>query len=97
MRQAGRVSKRREAVFVEPAHDGEVEAGERVGALELTTGVASDYRLGEGGALPRSPLRSALLGRHVGDLVDVAHAGRSALHVTVRYAAVAPRYGMEFV
>jgi transcription elongation GreA/GreB family factor len=49
------------------------------------------------GLSPRSPLRSALLGRHVGDLVDVAHAGRSALHVTVRYAAVAPRYGMEFV
>jgi transcription elongation GreA/GreB family factor len=71
------MSKRREAAFVEPAYDGEVEAGERVTVLELTTGAVSDYRIGEGGISPDSPLGSALLGRHVGDVVDVALAGRS--------------------
>jgi transcription elongation GreA/GreB family factor len=71
------MSKRREAAFVEPAHDGEVEVGERVTVLELTAGTVSDYRIGEGGVSPDSPLGSALLGRHVGDVVDVAHAGTS--------------------
>ena len=75
MGNAGAVSKRREAAFVEPAHDGELEVGERVTVLELTTGAVSDYRIGEGGVSPDSPLGSALLGRHVGDVVDVAHAG----------------------
>jgi hypothetical protein len=42
------MGKRREAAFVEPAHDGEVEVGERVTVLELTTGAVSDYRIGEG-------------------------------------------------
>jgi len=37
----------------------------------------SDYRIGDRGVAPDSPLGSALLGRHVGDIVDVAHAGRS--------------------
>ena len=69
------MSRRREATFMEPAHDGEVEGGERVTVLELTTGAVSDYRLGEGGAPPDSPLGAALLGRHVGDVVDVALAG----------------------
>ena len=72
---AGAMSKRREAAFVEPAHDGEVEVGERVTVLELTTGAVSDYRIGEGGVSPDSPLGSALLGRQVGDVVDVALAG----------------------
>ena len=71
------MSKRREAVFAEPAFDGEVEAGERVTVLELTTGAVSDYRIGEGGVSPDSPLGSALLGRHVGDVFDVALAGAS--------------------
>jgi transcription elongation GreA/GreB family factor len=71
------VGKRREAVFVEPAHDGEVEVGERVTVLELTTGAVSDYLIGEGGISADSPLSAALLGRHVGDIVDVALAGRS--------------------
>jgi transcription elongation GreA/GreB family factor len=75
VREAGSMSKRREAAFVEPAHDGEVEVGERVTVLELTTGAVSDYRIGEGGVSPDSPLGSALLGRHVGDVVDVALAG----------------------
>jgi transcription elongation GreA/GreB family factor len=72
---AGAMSKRREAAFVEPAHDGEVEVGERVTVLDLTTGAVSDYRLGEEGVSPDSPLGAALLGRHVGDVVDVALAG----------------------
>jgi transcription elongation GreA/GreB family factor len=71
------MGKRREAAFIEPAHDGEVEVGERVTVLELTTGVVIDYRLGEGGVSPDSPLGAALLGRHVGDVVDVALAGRT--------------------
>jgi transcription elongation GreA/GreB family factor len=77
VRDAGAMSKRREAAFVEPALDGEVEVGERVTVLELTTGAVSDYRIGEEGVAPNSPLGSALLGRHVGDVVDVAHAGSS--------------------
>jgi transcription elongation GreA/GreB family factor len=75
--EAGVMSKRREAAFVEPAHDGEVEAGERVTVLDLTTGAVSDYRIGERGIPLDSPLGSALLGRHVGDVVDVALAGTS--------------------
>ena len=75
-RHAGSMSKRREAAFVEPAHDGEVEAGERVTVLDLTTGAVSDYRIGEGGISADSPLGCALFGRHVGDVVDVALAGR---------------------
>ena len=48
------MSKRRGAVFVESAHDGEVEAGEPGSALELTTGVASGYRIDvEGHSSPR--------------------------------------------
>jgi transcription elongation GreA/GreB family factor len=77
MRDAGGMGKRSEAAFVEPAHDGEVEVGERVTVLDLTTGTVSDYRVGEGEVPPGSPLGSALLGRHVGDVVDVAHAGGS--------------------
>jgi transcription elongation GreA/GreB family factor len=71
------MGKRREAAFVEPAYDGEAEVGERVTVLELTTGAVIDYRLGEGEVAPDSPLGAALLGRHVGDVVDVALAGRT--------------------
>jgi transcription elongation GreA/GreB family factor len=71
------MSKRRRAVFAGRANDGEVEVGERVTVLDLTTGAVSDYRIGDGGIAPDSPLGSALLGRHAGDVVDVAHAGRS--------------------
>jgi transcription elongation GreA/GreB family factor len=77
VRDPDAMSKRREAAFVEPAHDGEVEVGERVTVLELTTGAVNDYRIGEGGVSPDSLLGSALLGRHVGDVVDVALAGIS--------------------
>jgi len=72
------MSKRHTAAFVGRANDGEVEVGERVTVLDLVTGAVSDYRLGDGGLAPDSPLGSALLGRHVGDIVgDVVHAGRS--------------------
>jgi transcription elongation GreA/GreB family factor len=77
MEDAGSMSKRREAAVVEPAFDGEVEVGERVTVLDLMTGAVSDYRIGDTGISPESPLGSALLGRHVGDVVDVAHAGGS--------------------
>jgi transcription elongation GreA/GreB family factor len=77
VRDAGAMSKRREDAFAEPALDGEVEVGERVTVLDLTTGAVSDYRVGEAGVSPGSPLGSALLGRRVGDVVDVAHAGAS--------------------
>jgi len=62
------------------ARDGEVEIGERVTVLDLMGGTAIDYRVvgpgqGESAAgevSPQSPLGSALLGRHVGDIVEVA-------------------------
>jgi transcription elongation GreA/GreB family factor len=63
------------AAFVEPAYDGEVEVGERVTGLELTTGAVIDYRLGDWGVSPDTPLRAALLGRLAGDVDDVALAG----------------------
>jgi transcription elongation GreA/GreB family factor len=56
-----------------PAYDGEVELGERVTLLDLVTAAVRDYRIGEGEASPESPLGSALLGRHVGDVVEVAN------------------------
>jgi len=63
-----------------PARDGEAEVGERVTVLDLTTGAVRDYRLvaTEDGELPvDSPLGSALLGRHVGDVVSVEDGGRT--------------------
>jgi transcription elongation GreA/GreB family factor len=54
-----------------PAYDGEVEIGERVTLLDLTTAAVRDYRIGEGETAPESLLGSALLGRHVGDVVEV--------------------------
>jgi transcription elongation GreA/GreB family factor len=75
--KAGAMSRRHEVAFLEPAHDGEVEVGERVTVLELNTGAVSDYRIGKDGVSPDSPLGAALLGRHVGDVVDVALAGTS--------------------
>ena len=54
---AGSMSKRREAAFAEPALDGEVEEGERVTVLDLTTGAVSDYRIGEAGVSPGSAAR----------------------------------------
>ena len=65
--------------LVAPERDGEVEVGERVTVLDLVTGAVSDYRIV--GSRPDgltaveapldSPLGAALLGRHVGDLVEI--------------------------
>ncbi len=64
--------------FVSPARDGEVELGERVTVLDLTTAVADDYRVvdtedgwGAGDVSSRSPLGLALLGRHIGDVIQL--------------------------
>jgi transcription elongation factor GreA len=63
-----------------PARDGEAEIGERVTVLDLKTSLASDYRVvasytarpAAGEISHRSPLGAALLGRHVGDIVEIA-------------------------
>ena len=65
--------------LVPPARDGEAELGERVTVIDLTTSAVHDYRLVEpdgdhvadGEASVRAPLGSALLGRHVGDVISV--------------------------
>ena len=64
--------------LIVPARDGEAEIGERVTVLDLTTSEVADHRLVEGpeyvadGEVSiRAPLGSALLGRHVGDVVSV--------------------------
>lgn len=67
------------AEVVEPMADGEVDIGERVSVLDLTTGETSDYRIvGFGEADPanghvshESPIGAALLGCRVGDVVEV--------------------------
>ena len=69
-----------------PAQDGEAEIGERITILDLTTTVVRDCRLVAAGTAgePRaerelaadSPLGSALLGRHVGDVIVVEDDGR---------------------
>jgi transcription elongation GreA/GreB family factor len=68
--------------FESPAQDGEVELGERVTVLDLTTSVASDFRVVDLGRpreaveiSHRSLLGAALLGRHVGDILEVATPG----------------------
>lgn len=68
------------AEVVAPVPDGEVDVGERVSVLDLTTGEAADYRIvGSGEADPsvgevshESPVGAALLGRRVGDVVEIA-------------------------
>jgi len=68
-----------------PARDGEAELGERVTVIDLTTSAVHDYRLVEpdgehvadGEASVRAPLGSALLGRHVGDVVSVEERGQT--------------------
>ena len=66
-----------------PTRDGEAEIGERVTVLDLTMNAVHDYRLvdpdgGEvdGDVSVRAPLGSALLGRHVGDVISLQHGGR---------------------
>jgi transcription elongation GreA/GreB family factor len=70
--------------LLRPAQDGESEIGERVTVLDLTTSAVRDYRLVEpelehvadGEVSVRTPLGSALLGRHVGDVVSVENGGQ---------------------
>ena len=68
---------------VGPARDGEAEIGEQVTVLDLTTSAVRDYRLvepdsrGVGGDVSvGTPLGSALLGRHVGDVISVEERGQ---------------------
>jgi len=69
---------------VRPARDGEAEIGERVTVLDLTTSAVHDHRLVEaegervvgGDVSIHAPLGSALLGRHVGDVVSVEDDGK---------------------
>jgi transcription elongation GreA/GreB family factor len=64
--------------------DGEAEIGERVTVLDLSTSAARDYRLvetedqrnGDEDVSIDAPLGSALLGRHVGDVVSLEDRGR---------------------
>lgn len=68
-----------ESEVVEGRPDGEVDLGERVTVLDLDSGVTTDYRIvGSGESDPAalevsylSPMGSALLGRRVGDVVEV--------------------------
>lgn len=68
-----------ESQVVESRRDGEAGVGERVTVLDLETGTAADYRIvGSGESDPaalevsyQSPIGSALLGRRVGDVVEV--------------------------
>jgi transcription elongation GreA/GreB family factor len=76
--------------LVPPARDGEAEIGERVTVLDLITSAVHDYRLVEpdgdhvadGEVSIRAPLGSALLGRHVGDVVSVED-GSSVLRLEI--------------
>jgi transcription elongation GreA/GreB family factor len=73
----------RTAEPLRPARDGEAEIGERVTVLDLTTSAVHDYRLvaadadptAEGDVSISTALGSALLGRHVGDVVTMADRG----------------------
>ena len=94
----GPMTRRQEKPLPHPARegllqgerDGEVEVGERVTVLDLTTAAVNDYRIvrsaklnpNEGEISPASPLGTALLGRHVGDIVEiVARSGNVRLEV----------------
>jgi transcription elongation factor GreA len=79
-RRIARLERRlQEAEVIEAAHDGEVEVGERVTVLDLDSAETSDYRIvGSGEANPAageishaSPIGAALLGRRVGDVVEI--------------------------
>ena len=67
-----------------PARDGEAEPGERVTVLDLGTAAVHDYRLVDGDAAHvaegeisvDTPLGTALLGRHVGDVILVESGDR---------------------
>lgn len=73
----------RSAKLAPPARDGEAEIGERITVLDLTTSGVHDYRLVERDVeevdediSTHASLGSALLGRHVGDIVSVKDGGQ---------------------
>jgi transcription elongation factor GreA len=79
-----------DAQVVESQRDGEVDVGERVTVLDLESGRTADYRIvGSGESDPAalevsylSPIGAALLGRRVGDVVEVeAPRGRRRLEI----------------
>jgi transcription elongation GreA/GreB family factor len=78
-------AKLQDAKPLPPARDGEAEIGERVTVLDLRTAAVRDYRLvskpaasaAEGEISVHTSLGSALLGRHVGDVVSVEDGGRT--------------------
>jgi transcription elongation factor GreA len=67
------------AEVVEPERDGEIEVGERVTVIDLDSAATTDYRIvgsgegdpGRGEISHDSPVGSALVGRRVGDVVEV--------------------------
>lgn len=69
--------------MTESARDGEIEVGERVTVLDLATAAAIDYRIVDSGEDEQaageiahdSPVGSALLGRRIGDVVEVETTG----------------------
>jgi transcription elongation factor GreA len=78
------------AEVTNPRLDGEVELGERLTVIDLESGATSEYRVvGSGESDPaagevsyESPLGAALLGRRVGDVVEVdAPVGRRRLEI----------------
>jgi transcription elongation factor GreA len=83
-RRIARLEERLQAAeVVEPKPDGTLDIGERVTVLDLRTAATTDYRLvgsGEGdpaaGAVSHdSPVGARLLGRRVGDVVEVEAPG----------------------
>jgi len=79
------VSTKLSSAKLPPAHDGEAEIGERITVLDLTTSAVRDYRLvdpegeqiADGDVSIRAPLGSALLGRHVGDVLSIEDGGHT--------------------
>ncbi len=71
------------AEVARPVRDGEIDIGERATVIDLATGATTRYRIvGSGESDPAageishdSPVGSALLGRRVGDVVEVETPG----------------------
>lgn len=78
------------AEVVEPTRDGEIDVGERVTVIDLVSAATIDYRIvgsGEGdparGEISHdSPVGAALVGRRVGDVVELK-TPRGALRLEV--------------
>ena len=87
---AGAMSRRHEVAFLEPAHDGEVEVGERVRLHDLDSGERLDLELvgpleadpSAGRVSVVSPLGKALVGLRRGQVAGVdAPLGRRRFRV----------------